>query len=97
MADDEAPDDPRLPEHEPGVGANFAERWRQLEPDEHALVVMAIDAIRAGEFDPACTWSRFVDATIELLPLLSDGTLLLDDLRELALEHSLTPKRDAGP
>jgi hypothetical protein len=97
MADDEAPDDLQLPARESPVGANFAERWRQLQPDEQALVVMAIDAIRAGEFDPARTWSRFVDATIELLPLLSDGTLTLDDLRELALEHSRTPKRDAGP
>ena len=97
MADDETRDDLRLPEPEPTVEANFAERWRQLQPDEQALVVMAIDAIRAGEFDPARTWSRFVDATIELLPLLSDGTLTLDDLRELALEHSCTPKRDAAP
>ena len=97
MADDETRDDLRLPEPEPTVEANFAERWRQLQPDVQALVVMAIDAIRAGEFDPARTWSRFVDATIELLPLLSDGTLTLDNLRELALEHSRTPKRDAGP
>ena len=42
-------------------------------------------------------WDRFVDAAIELLPLLSDGTISLDDLRELALEHSLTPRRPAGP
>jgi hypothetical protein len=97
MADDESRDDLRLPEPQTAVGANFAERWRQLEPGEQALVVMTIDAIRAGEFDTARTWSRFVDATIELLPLLSDGTLTLDDLRELALEHSRTPKRDAGP
>jgi hypothetical protein len=96
MPVDEASDDPRLPEPESGVGANFAERWRQLEPDEQAVVVMAIDAIRAGEFDPIRAWDRFVDAAIELLPLLSDGTISLDDLRELALDHSLTPRRPAG-
>jgi hypothetical protein len=95
MADDEAPDDLRLPEPEPAVGANFAERWRQLHPDEQALVVMAIDAIRAGEFDPIRVWDRFIDAASELLPLLSDGTISIDDLRELALEHSLTPRRPA--
>jgi len=96
MTDDPTASTPRSAEPDSTIGDNFAGRWRWLGPDEQALVVMAIDAIRAGEFDPARTWSRFVDAIIELLPLLSDGTLTLDDLRELALEHSRSPKRDAS-
>jgi hypothetical protein len=96
MTEDPTASAPRPVARESAVGDHFAERWRRLDPDEQALVVMALDAIRAGEFDPIRIWDRFVDATIELLPLLSDGTITLDDLRELALEHSCSPKRDAG-
>ena len=96
MTDDPTTSAPRSAEAEPGVGDHFVERWRQLDADEHALVVMAIDAIHAGAFDPIRIWDRFVDAAIELLPLLHDGTITLDELRELALEHSQSPKRPAG-
>jgi len=96
MTDDPTASAPRPVARESAVGDHFAEQWHRLDADEQALVVMAIDAIRAGEFDPIRIWGRFVDAAIELLPLLSDGRITLDDLHELALEHSRTPKRDAG-
>jgi hypothetical protein len=96
MTEDPTANAPRPVACESAVEDHFAERWHRLDPDEQALVLMAIDAIRAGEFDPIRIWDRFVDATIELLPLLSDGTLTLDDLRALALEHSRSPKRDAA-
>jgi len=96
MTENPTPSAPRPVARESAVGHHLAERWHQLDADEQALVVMAIDAIRAGDFDPARTWDRFVDASIELLPQLNDGTITLDDLHQLALEHSRTPKRDAG-
>jgi hypothetical protein len=86
-------------DRDPGapLGGQFVDRWRRLEPHEQALVAMAIQAIHAGEFEPLRSWDRFADAAIELLPLLSDGSITVDDLHDLALEHARTPMRNVDP
>ncbi len=97
MTDDPTPEQAPEPRREPAPGGDIAKRWRELGPDEQRLVMMAIDAIQAGEFEPVRSWDRFVEMAIELLPLLSQGSITVDDLHDRALERARTPKRDAGP
>ena len=88
MTDDHYLHHSRDGESKPTNRSRLAERWNMLDPDEQALVTMAVDAMQAGEFALAHSWDRFVDASIELLPLLREELMTVEMLHELALQQA---------
>lgn len=68
--------------------ARLAQRWDSLEPDERALVVMALAELTSGTFADVHAWERFVDAATDLLPALTNGTISAAELHEIAMHHA---------
>jgi len=61
MTDDPTPEQTPEPVRDLAPGGDLAKRWPESGPEEQMLVMMAIDAIQAEEFEPVRSWDRFVE------------------------------------
>ena len=93
MANDPTTPDPDvLPGHLDPAG-RFADRWSRLDPGEQALVALALTDMHAGTF---ASWERFVDAALDLLPALDNGTISAAELHEVAMRHAFDDHDDGS-
>jgi hypothetical protein len=68
--------------------SDLAGRWADLNAAERCLLVLAVEAMHAGVFDPPGSWERFVDAALELLPALDTGALSPKEVHDFALSRA---------
>jgi hypothetical protein len=67
-------------------GERFLARWSQLREVERQLVVLAVEAMTAGEFPTAAAWQRFVDIATDQVVLVETGAITVEQVHVAALD-----------
>ena len=79
-------DNPRALFPSDAASERFLARWGQLREVERQLVVLAMEAMTAGEFPTFTAWQLFFDVATDLVVLVETGVITVEQVHAAALD-----------
>ena len=68
------------------AGERFLARWSQIREVERQLVVLAVEAMTAGEFPTMAAWQMFLDTATDLVALVETDAITVEQIHAAALD-----------